>query len=150
MLMFTTVERVGKNSYTIDCFMNDDGTVSSFQCGDLDYLKVKTLDEIMKAMKKKEYDDKRGFVNAKAYMVRSSYNEKEKVVEVTVTSVRDSKTAWVSYGAGQRGTEGLHRLYASRDLLQAAIEVKKKMLRDVQTMFAEIPLWKPVYKQEKA
>jgi len=150
MLSFVATEMIGKNQYQITCCMNDDGTVTSFECRDMDYLRGKTLAEILKAIRKKEHDDKRGFLNPKAYMISSGYNEAEKVREVTVTSVRDSRTVWVSYGGGKRGTEGLHRLYASRELLQDALDFKKEINSKLASKFAVVPMWKPEHKEEKS
>lgn len=154
MTTFCAIERVGKNDYRMTCYMNEAGEVTGFECQSMDYLRTKTLPEMLKAIKKKEDADKRGFKNPTAYMVESGYGSPEKILDVTVTSIRDDKTVWVSYGKGKggsqkRGTEGMQRLYADKELLSAALEEKKTLYRRVEKMFADIPRWSPIPKDEE-
>jgi hypothetical protein len=153
MLTFTAKERIGDHDYTITGYMDENGVMSSFECREMDYLRGKTLAEIIKAIKKKEHDDKRGFKNSTAYMLHNEYyGEKEQVVEVTVTSLRDSKTVWVSYGGkkGGHGTETLDRLFADKAALEAALALKKKNLAEIVAVMKAVPRWAPIENEEKA
>ena len=151
MVSFTASERVGKNSYQISCYMQEDGTISSFECKELDYMRKPTLKELLNAIKKKEKDDKRGFANPKAYKYdyRDYGSDTIKVIEVEVTSIRDERSVWVRYLDGKRKTRGTERrdgLYADKNALEVAVLEESRLKKIIKQNYAGLRKWEPKYK----